>query len=259
MRQWLKQILKSEEKPTSSLPGYEMLSTATSGAPAAEKVPENPDKKHPRLPSPADSSCPSCNVSLGRVPKRGGICKACNKRFVVRSTNEIFERTVLIEDDASALAWMMKSVKCYGVSVKHFAAAVQGHGQQSMKPRDAVWQCWQQLLSQPSFGHYHEALYRDCARFVFQEGGDWRPYLKLAVEANLRRTFSEPFVSGVEIQVGVPDQDACQVCLTDHGTRIVKADVHRLARLPHTNCKCVSDTGSREICQCSYSPLFDFD
>jgi hypothetical protein len=176
--------------------------------------------------------------------------------FVVRSTNRVFERTVLTESDGQALDWMMKIVQQYRVPIEEFAAAVQGIERKPMKPRDAVWQAWQLLLSQKKWEIYHDAIYRDMATFAYEEKRNWRPYLELAVQANLNRAL-QASSSGVEIE-NLARIETCSACSADVGKKFSRREVLGKKPLPHLDCECELRSGFVGICQCTYESLLDF-
>jgi hypothetical protein len=150
---------------------------------------------------------------------------------------------------------MMRLVNDFKVPMNRFSGAVNGIGQTRTRPRDAVWQVWQELLSQKQSEMYHDSIYRDMAMFVLEEGRDWRPYLELAVQTNLKRALQAPFV-GVEIENGVQAR-TCTACTADNGKKYSRETALKKKPLPHSNCQCLLHSGAIGICQCTYASLID--
>lgn len=206
----------------------------------------------------AHPACPYCNKMLEKMPSRKIKCRSCGKEIYVRSTQKIFESSILMREDAIALD-QLKQMEAYGVTPGDFlnkrAQLSEKFGNRA-KSADVIWGIFNDLISKNSQNlDALRMIYYSMALFLNLEGKDYSELLRQSAKMRLLDFKKEGIVKKVEISVG--GEGLCNACCKLDGKVFLIDEALGKMTLPFKGCTNCIESGKQGFCMCDYMPVLD--
>lgn len=195
--------------------------------------------------------CPACGAAVKSHPRA---CKACGASLRVRSRQELFDSTILTEDQCFQVDWMV-NLEQVGITQEDFTRRERETVGESGSPpaaRDVIWG----LLVLAAVGTSEPVAQARVemlkAEFLGTEGRDKNGLAMLKAErkmheAHLRELLKYTDVTHVQIR---PANGACDACIANARTLSIE-EALRTHPLPCLSCTNEGADDLRE-CRCCY-------
>ncbi len=203
-------------------------------------------------------TCPYCNETLEKMPSRKIKCRSCGKEMYVRSTQKVFESSLLTREDAMA-ADQLKQLETYGVTSTDFLDKRTELSQKfggKAKSADAIWAIFNDLIAKNSQDlDALRMIYYSTALFLNSEGKDYSELLRQSAKMRLLSYKKEGFVEKVGISTG--GEGLCSACSKLDGKKLSIDEALEKMPLPFNGCTNSIENGKQGFCMCDWMPVVD--
>jgi len=201
-----------------------------------------------------NDKCPYCKTLLEKIPKRKTKCPHCNNEIFVRTTQKIFNSSLLTKDDAIA-ADNFKKITDFGITEKDYQNKnneLAKNFNREPDSLDIIWGLYNDLISKTKDLQELKMIYYSMALFLDEEGKDFFEILQLSHKMELQHLKQQSFIKKVEIS----GAGGCSECNKINGKIFNIDEAINTMPIPLKNCTHTinSDKG---FCRCMYLPVFD--
>lgn len=198
------------------------------------------------------ASCPHCETLLKDVPKKKKRCPACGSYIYVRTKQNLFPSTLLIEDDALA-ADEFEKLKAHGITKKDFMDGKSRLSREKGTKVSSIDIClslYDELILQTTDLNLLKFLYFEKSLFLYYTGGDFFKPLQTSAKMELM-AYQNEGIKKVSIFAG---GDSCPECQKLSGRVYTIDEALREKPIPCKACSHQLHEGKAGWCRCHYTP-----
>ncbi len=177
-------------------------------------------------------TCPYCNESMNRVPKRRTACPSCHSPILVRKGR------LYVEDEARALDWCLK-LGIDGSDLYLTQKNLSAKFGKSARYTEAVWRLMQGVLERSTNWHDKSMIYFSMSRFLWEEKRDYLHLGRERIRAKLeeyRESEKRGLLDLNEWRIEVIGGGSCPACSALDGRRFTFEEFAETMPLPVAEC-----------------------
>jgi hypothetical protein len=201
--------------------------------------------------------CPNCENKLESIPKRKAKCPNWDEQIYVKTKKNIFDKNLLTQEEKLAAEEMYKLKGQFGVEFSNYRIKEKELTQKFGKvapPGDIIWGLYSDLILEHVSNYWSlHLIYYDQAQFLFKEGRNSFPIMKLSLEMNLLALKSE----GIEnVKVHTDRIDYPELCRKLNGMTLPINEALSTMPIPIKECSQLFYDENRNFCRCPYMPVY---
>jgi hypothetical protein len=202
---------------------------------------------------PVQPTCPYCAAELAKTPKRKSKCPKCKRDIYVRSSPVVFSRSLLTEQEAITVDFLLSLRDGYGVRIDGFWEVYKQLTAKLGRKPYATEVAWHMARSEVNQREECGGIYYLMALFLNQLGEDYVPALRKHHEATLLGYKQESdVIKGVAVLAAL---NSCAACMEMNNKQFSVDEALRLMPIPCPNCTHPVYNLNHGFCRCTYIPV----